>query len=235
MKAACPDDRRSTTAYSVFLSTNLLSWGTKKEATVSRSSAEAEYKALAVTASELLWLSYVLCDLGLRFSLPSLLYCNNISVTLYSIGLFTRSSMPEGKMMSNLIITSFGRKLLVAILRSFTCGQRRRWRMCSLKASLPLASSSRVTTGYSTMGMSRGKWPYRSKGQVLGKCSTKVLVNRLIQLMFTTALSRRAQIQLFPDWLLHHVYLLPLYPQKSMPHYVKGRESSPEIPASHYY
>lgn len=137
--------------------------------------------------------------------------------------------------MSNLIITSFGRKLLVAILRSFTCGQRRRRRMCSLKASLPLASSSRVTTGYSTMGMSRGKWPYRSKGQVLGKCSTKVLVNRLIQLMFTTALSRRAQRQLFPDWLLHHVYLLPLYPQKSMPHYVKGRESSPEIPASHYY
>ena len=54
MKAACPDDRRSTTAYSVFLSTNLLSWGTKKKAAVSRSSAEAEYKALAVTASELL-------------------------------------------------------------------------------------------------------------------------------------------------------------------------------------
>lgn len=79
--AACPDDRRSTTAYSVFLGTHLLSWGTKKEATVSRSSAEAEYKALAVTASELLWLSYVLCDLGLRFSLPSLLYCDNISAT----------------------------------------------------------------------------------------------------------------------------------------------------------
>lgn len=83
--------------------------------------------------------------------------------------------------------------------------------MCSLKASLPLASSSCVTTAYSTMEMSRGEWPYRSQGQVLGKCSTKVLVNRLIQLMFTTALSRRAQIQLFPDWLLHHVYLLPLY------------------------
>lgn len=56
---------------------------------------------LAVTASELLWLSYVLCDLGLRFSLPSLIYCDNISVTLDSIGLFTRSSMPERKM-SNL-------------------------------------------------------------------------------------------------------------------------------------
>lgn len=145
MKAACPDDRRSTTAYSVFLSTNLLSWGTKKEATVSRSSAEAEYKALAVTASELLWLSYVLCDLGL--------------------GLFTRSSMHERKM-SNLIITSFGRKLLVAILRSFTCGQTIRRRMCSL-TSLPLASSSCVTTGYSTMEISRGEWAYSQAFQAL--------------------------------------------------------------------
>ncbi len=154
----------------------------------------------------------MLCDLGLRFSLPSLLYCDNISVTLYSIGLFTRSSMPERKM-PNLIITSFGRKLLVAILRSFTCGQTIRRRMCSLKASLPLASSSCVTTGYSTMEMSRGEWPYRRLGQVLGKCSRKVLVNRLIQLMFTTALSRRAQRKEFPDFLLHHVYLLPFYPQ----------------------
>nr|YP_010833503.1 hypothetical protein QLP06_mgp110 [Jatropha curcas]WFG81129.1 hypothetical protein [Jatropha curcas] len=61
------------------------------------------------------------------------------------------------------------------------------------------------------MEISGGEWPSRSKGQVLGKCSTKVLANRLTQLIFTTALSRRAKIQLFPDWLLHHVYLLPLY------------------------
>lgn len=124
-----------------------------------------------------------------------------------------RAVHPPERKMPNWIRTSFGRKLLVAILRSFTCGQTIRRRMCSLKASLPLASSSCVTTGYSTMEMSRGEWPYRRLGQVLGKCSTKVLVNRLIQLMFTTALSRRAQIKLLPDWLLHHVYLLPLYPQ----------------------
>lgn len=55
---------------------------------------------------------------------------------------------------------------------------------------------------------------YRRLGQVLGKWSTKVLVNPLIQLMFTNALSRRAQICLFPDGLLDQVYLLPLYPTK---------------------
>ena len=149
---------------------------------------------------------WVFLSLSLHF------YTVTISVSPLTpgVGLFTRSSMPERKM-SNFIITSFGRKLLVAILRSFTCGQTRRRRMCSLKASLPLASSSCVTTGYSTMEMSRGEWPYRRLGQVLGKCSTKVLVNRLIQLMFTTALSRPAQKKLFR--LLHHVYLLPLYPQ----------------------
>lgn len=85
------------------------------------------------------------------------------------------------------------------------------------------------------MEMSRGEWPYRRLGQVLGKCSTKVLVNRLIQLMFTNALSRRAQILLFPNGLLHHVYLLPLlYINKHAP-LLKGRESYSEIPASHYY
>lgn len=98
MKAACPDDRRSTTAYSVFLSTNLLSWGTKKKAAVSRSSAEAEYKALAVTASELDSYYFPTCFAIWVFVSLSLHFCDNLSVTLYSIGLFTRSSMPERKM-----------------------------------------------------------------------------------------------------------------------------------------
>lgn len=112
---------------------------------------------------------WVFVSLSLHF------YTVTISVSPFTpgVGLFTRSSMPERKM-PNLIITSFGRKLLVAILRSFTCGQTIRRRMCSLKAYLPLASSSCVTTGYSTMEMSRGEWPYRKKvgassGQMLNE------------------------------------------------------------------
>ncbi|KAI9195677.1 hypothetical protein LWI28_017144 [Acer negundo] len=75
--AGCPLTRRSTTGYCVFLGSSLISWRSKRQKTVSLSSAEAEYRAMTGACCELTWLRCLLRDLGLSHREPALLYCDN--------------------------------------------------------------------------------------------------------------------------------------------------------------
>ena len=59
----CIDSRRSITGYFVFMGNSLISWKSKKQSTVSRSSSEVKYKALASLVCELQWLQYLCHDL----------------------------------------------------------------------------------------------------------------------------------------------------------------------------
>ncbi|CAN6689823.1 unnamed protein product [Malus baccata var. baccata] len=77
--AADPNTRRSVTGFVVFMGSNPISWQSKKQASVSRSSTEAEYKALAHCAADIVWIRLLLKDLHQFLSDPPLLQCDNLS------------------------------------------------------------------------------------------------------------------------------------------------------------
>ncbi|GJZ63287.1 retrovirus-related pol polyprotein from transposon TNT 1-94 [Tanacetum coccineum] len=72
---------RSTTAYILYLGLKIISWKSAKHKSVSCSSTEAEYKALANAAAGLAWVENLLTELGLTLQPPPLLYYDNIGAT----------------------------------------------------------------------------------------------------------------------------------------------------------
>ncbi|GJQ93956.1 putative RNA-directed DNA polymerase [Tanacetum coccineum] len=71
--------RRSITGYSVFLGNNLVSWKSKKQSVVSRSSTEAEFRAMCNVCCEVIWIKKILTDLQIDIDLPIEMNCDNNS------------------------------------------------------------------------------------------------------------------------------------------------------------
>nr|GEU94347.1 ribonuclease H-like domain-containing protein [Tanacetum cinerariifolium] len=83
--AGCPSTCMSTTGYYVFLGDNLLSWPTKRQHTLPRSSAEAEYRGVTNVVAETAWLYNLLRELHSPLSTATHVYCDNVSAVCMSV------------------------------------------------------------------------------------------------------------------------------------------------------
>ena len=75
--ASSKEDRRSTSSYCVFIGGNLVSWKNNKQSVVSQSSAESEYRVMAQSVYEIMWLHQLLVEVNIKTLVPAKLCCNN--------------------------------------------------------------------------------------------------------------------------------------------------------------
>nr|CAN73909.1 hypothetical protein VITISV_029162 [Vitis vinifera] len=75
------DDFTSTSAYIIYLGHNPISWSSKKQRTVARSSTEVEYRSVASTAAEIRWICSLLTELGVTLPQQPVIYCDNVGAT----------------------------------------------------------------------------------------------------------------------------------------------------------
>ena len=83
--AKCLKTRKSVTGYCIYFNKCLISWKSKKQNTLSKSSTKAEYRSMSSVAREIIWIQKLLADLNTKITLPVVLFCDNKSALQLTI------------------------------------------------------------------------------------------------------------------------------------------------------
>lgn len=83
--AGCPNDKKSMGGFCVYFGSLLIFWSSKKQFTIAQSSTETEYKTVANTTCEMLWIQSLLKELAISLIYPPTLWCGNLCATYLSI------------------------------------------------------------------------------------------------------------------------------------------------------
>ena len=75
------DTRRSTSGYVFKIANSTVSWCSKRQSSVAKSTTEAEYIALSLAAQGAIWLRRLLFDVGYEIDSPTTLYEDNLGAT----------------------------------------------------------------------------------------------------------------------------------------------------------
>ena len=111
--AGSPSNRRSTSGYCVSIGDNLISWKSKKQSVVARSSAETKYRVMASAACELIWLKQLLKELQFGEVTQMTLICDNQA----ALHISSNPVFHEGPNILRMIVISFEKRLYQEISR----------------------------------------------------------------------------------------------------------------------